>query len=232
MIKLPFHKFLYSTKRTLRYLWYNLLTTLLSIILLIILKSAGLNISIKDSYANDISNEQNMLLVFLMCFDGVIVSPLFEEITFRLALKPNMNRIALCTAFLLSIIFLLPTGIGSVLKETFGYVGPISYILLGLMLYIGLLSLFNRVDNVYRLLYNCWNSYFMIYASSIAFGLAHTRKIGDGVTDIWLYIPILLPYVISGYIFAKARLKDGFVVGFATHALFNLLVITLNLLHR
>lgn len=222
------NKVLRLLKVSIKYTWYVILATILMIIIESVLSGIGFHLPVRDVSASRLVNEKNIFILVLLCIDRVILGPVYEEITFRLALKPSVKKVALALAFFIPILILVPTGFGKFLTENVVYSGAIVYLLLGGVMFFIIYPFLQSRKGIYDWLFQRFNSRAMIYISSLIFAIVHWNRLSGEASHFWLYAVFFLPYFLSGLIFAHARLKEGFAFACMAHAIFNLLLVMLN----
>jgi membrane protease YdiL (CAAX protease family) len=173
-----------------------------------------------DFAVNNFVQNETFWFVF---FYGIIWAPITEELTFRMGLIFSPFRIALSlVSFTLFTILLFNIPIFP--KEIFGigsFSTLIEYLLfvivvtpvLGFVLRIRILK-----DNFEKLHHRIFR--FLLYFTSIAFGLAHISNYLIGINKIWFIIPLLIaPQLTFGFILGFIRVKYGFKWSVYSHML-------------
>ncbi|MTI24081.1 CPBP family glutamic-type intramembrane protease [Fulvivirga kasyanovii] len=222
--------YLHPLPLALKYTWHMILATLLGAFIEVVLINYQLYVRQPRDYIVAIQKEQNLYLLALVIIDVALITPLIEEAAFRLPLNPTKKNLSLGLSSLIAVCLLVVTGWGKLLADSMRFSGLITFLLFASISYLVFRHNFKN-----PMLLNTISSLFkrksMIYITSILFGLFHYKVIGSPKYT-WLYVPLLFPYYLSGLILAKARIKAGFACGVMTHALFNLLLVLLNLSMR
>jgi len=206
---------------------YGLLIHLLFTIINVLLSKYGL-IEFKTHPTTDLIQATNSPLKLLVIgFLSVFLHPLMEELSFRLMLKPkgynSVIGIGCCIAFLIlqfsQVYQLLPINQEVAFDLLFVVITGATAIML-----IYYKSGKERVNSIIEK-----NKALFILIANVLFGLIHIYVVSEPNYSI-LYIVLLLPYVLVGYLKTYALLKLGFVYAVLCHSLNNLFFVTLNLL--
>lgn len=220
-----------STLKVLSYAWYLMIINFLGTAIWFTLYKAGLCSKRVHSASTTIAESEDMsMLLLTICFTGVVY-PFFEEIAFRLALKPQsrFQIIAGISALIVTWLIRL-TDCHLLLKPYTRFSFSISFILLCgafyILFYYGLQHV--RFYNIVKVV--CDSRYFIYFTSGL-FALFHIHIVGIPSHPL-LYVPLLLPYFLTGLLLARAKIKEGFAYGFMAHAIFNLMLILLNFIMR
>lgn len=163
-------------------------------------------------------------MIFLLT---IIVHPTIEELSFRLILKPNKSNSFLGIGFLL--VFL--TLIFSKLHEKISINNEVAFNSLFIVVGIVVALLIKYVTTRFTFPVNEYlkqNLTKLVFITSILFAISHFYVISEPHYLV-LYIPLLLPYVIIGYILSYARLSLGFMYSILCHSLNNLFFYMINL---
>jgi Type II CAAX prenyl endopeptidase Rce1-like len=170
---------------------------------------------------------------FIVFFSSVLFAPVFEEISYRLWLKPTFWNLTIGFGFLFSNVFgiLLPLNLlfdnlpilslEIYLATYFLLTSVISIFIVGI-----LLLLFEKLikSSNTKLKLNSGKFKFAYYSSVILFGLVHAFNYD--ITKVWLIAPILvLPQLLLGFYFGFVRMNLGFKWSIIAHALHNLILI-------
>ena len=142
-----------------------------------------------------------------------LVGPFFEELMFRLGLKPKPINVVICIFVLSFFIF----G-GRVIIETSFFSKYYQQILLSL---ITTTIIFGIFKNKIILFFKTYNSSLITF-SNITFGLVHIFNIKNLNWTTAIFYPFfVIPQIIIGYFITNLRLKYGFFWGLALHVLIN-----------
>lgn len=143
----------------------------------------------------------------------IVMAPLMEEMIFRYPLTPRLQPlvVAVCAAAGAVWLGVFPQ---SWLGVPFGVVA----------VFFGVLSVayYRR-----RAHFDWWSKrpWIAIYASVFAFGFIHGPNYSTDSVVNWVWLPVLVsPQLWIGLLFVIARVRYGFGVAFAHHALHNALV--------
>lgn len=203
------------------YIGFAFLFSIISNVLLALLNYPNENFAVNNFVQNE-----SFWLVF---FYGIIWAPVTEEISFRLGLKFSPFRMALSlVSFTLFLILLLNIPL---FPDNFLGLGEfsklIAYLLfviittpvLGLVLKIGVLK--DSFEVFHHKIFP-----FLLYFTSIAFGLAHISNYLVGIDKIWFITPLLIaPQLTFGFILGYIRVKYGFGWSVFSHMLNNFMTL-------
>ncbi len=155
----------------------------------------------------------------------IFLFPAIEELTFRLPLR--YTAINLNISVFLFALFAIRS-----LLFRFGSFGLTTFTerwlwsaLLAMMVASAVFVLL-RTEPVKRLTSKIWSDHFksVVYFSCIAFGLAHVNNFTSiTVANLMLAPLLVLPQVISGFIFAFARMRLGMISCIVLHSVHNAL---------
>jgi len=141
----------------------------------------------------------------------VLVGPLMEELLFRSYLKKSKMNIALFVCGL--IYFLLNLFVNNKVLTC-----SISFLLIPLFYFI-------LVKSVNKL--SLWNPYsknqslFLVYLSSVSFGIAHIGNYKFSLEIFCVLLIVLIPKIIGGFVFAMYRIKFGIIQSLLLHSFAN-----------
>lgn len=158
----------------------------------------------------------------------VVFVSVIEELTFRLPLRHsaiNLSISALLFAFSVGDLLLKLSSFGLVTTKERLLWGAIFAILVASVVFVLLL-----IEPVKRLTRNIWVDHFrsVVYASCFAFGLVHlfNYRFTSLTAATLLLAPLLvLPQIISGFVFAFARMRLGLIWCIVLHAAHNLVLL-------
>jgi hypothetical protein len=158
----------------------------------------------------------------------VVFVSVIEELTFRLPLRHsgiNLTISALLFAFSVVDLLLKFSSFGLVTTKERLLWGAIFAILVASVVFVLLL-----IEPVKRLTRNIWVDHFrsVVYASCFAFGLVHlfNYRFTSLTAATLLLAPLLvLPQIISGFVFAFARMRLGLIWCIVLHAAHNLVLL-------
>jgi hypothetical protein len=158
----------------------------------------------------------------------VIFVSVIEELTFRLPLRHsaiNLTISALLFTFSVGDLLLKFSSFGFVTTKERLLWGAVFAILVASVVFVLLL-----VEPVKRLTRNIWIDYFrpILYVSCFAFGLVHlfNYRFTSLTAATLLLAPLLVsPQIISGFVFAFARMRLGLIWCIVLHSAHNLVVL-------
>ncbi len=156
---------------------------------------------------------------------GVLLAPLIEELTCRLALIYKRSNLSISAGLLFSLIFISIFHI-----KLLSYLGFFLIFSVPALIYIILDYNKEKSD---PLLQNLWNKHFYLifYLSSIIFTFLHISNYKIDSFKQGILIPLLLvTYFFTGLILGYIRVKFGFFWSWFTHVLNNLLSVLIILL--
>jgi uncharacterized protein len=144
-------------------------------------------------------------------FAGLFLSPIIEEMLFRLLLKPRFRNIILLFGFSIYMIIV------SILKNNIKYL--IIFSLIGIITLI-LCSNKRSLVKTQKLFLKHFNIVF--YTSCFLFGLIHLTNYQPVSPKLLLSMPIIiLPQVIGGSFMGYIRMKFGIKYSFLFHSITN-----------
>lgn len=161
-------------------------------------------------------NLKKQLWIYLA--EVVFIAPILEEIIFRLSLFFNPWNLSISFSILIAVI-------------VHKFLNDIDTILILFLVFI----LIFRLTMIFKLNLNSfWNKYFkfIIYSSSILFGLVHITNYRFTESYQYLIIPILIfPQLAIGFTLSFTRLyfKKGFLICILIHMIMNIISITINM---
>ncbi len=157
-------------------------------------------------------NNRSVYSSFGYLFVG-LVGPLFEELMFRLGLKPKPINVFINIFVLSFFIF----G-GRIITEITFFSKYYQQILLSIVTSIIIFWVFkNKIIHFYK----AYNTSLITF-SIITFGLVHISNIKNLNWSIAIFYPFfVIPQMIMGYFISNLRLKYGFLWGVLLHILIN-----------
>lgn len=172
-----------------------------------------------DETFSTLLNFKNNPLTLLIVIS--LVSPLFEEIIFRLPLIFSFSNLALAVSLLISLI---------IRKLTGNWI----FILVFLTFYFFLIWINLTYESRLAVI---WGKYFniIVYFSSVLFGIIH---IGNyrfiNINQIIPGIILVVPNILTGFIFSFVRIyyKKGFLLCLVTHSIMNLIAFLIYMLDK
>ncbi len=153
----------------------------------------------------------------------VLLTPLFEELSFRLSLSLKRTSVLLGFSFMISYILLIFDVHHLLPLERFR--PPIFFFTIGLAIYLVTRFI---VPNFELCKERLW---IVILFSSMAFALIHLN-VNTAQTNLLAYFLLLAPYFISGYLLAYARLTMGLGYAILCHSMTNGFYFLINVLLR
>ncbi|NJO01770.1 MAG: CPBP family intramembrane metalloprotease [Bacteroidia bacterium] len=154
----------------------------------------------------------------------VVAAPLIEETAFRLYLSGQPPALFI-SLILMGFYFLMPLPSPTLYYATALYGGSLCILLAFLV--------FNT--NSPARLEKFWKHNFrwIYYFSALLFGLVHLLNYELARPSLWLLAPILvLPQILLGLLLGYVRIRQGFFLAIALHALHNLILIVILLVMR
>lgn len=214
-----FNIYSFSTKKhsfieKFKYLFFSLILylffTFISVILIFAIDYYITNILNYPSISNLFSSankaiDKNGLLKI------IIFVPLFEELLFRLPLKPNKWNMAIFTCVFS--FFMLNGKIFSLEFNSFLFLSILISLSLAILFFLKYTFLTPMLNKNYKMI---------IIFSILLFGLVHITNIEPLYFNLSIFYPIyVLPQIIMGYFISNLRIKFGFFWGLAFHMLIN-----------
>lgn len=198
------------------YLFYFLLV-IGSAILLIIIDSCIVHLfhlpsiaeTMNKNNANEVASFGKSAFIVL-----VIITPLLEELIFRLPLNLKKENVALASALF---VFLMLGGRISIMH------GDLFQVLINLIASITVFFLLKQYLSE-AFLERCKTAYFkyIFYGSAAIFGLLHILNFATSDYRLWIFYPFfILPQFITGLLAGNLRMKYGFIWAWFLHALVN-----------
>lgn len=186
-----------------------------------IFKYFDLNISVFDlkdtTVLNKLTAKYSIIQLWVIT---AIMAPIWEEIEFRLLLRPTRLYIAVS----LSLFYLLHSGSISFKTEKFLNEPAVVAFSLIQAIFIGLFIYYILSESLLETLsYSKFK--LMVWGSVIVFTYVHLKNYGDLNFLKLLLSPVLLLYVfIVGWLLSYLRIRNGFLWCVAFHALHNCLI--------
>lgn len=210
---LKFKKLAYENENTMKivfsFLIFSLCMAISYALLVLIIDSifGGLREFISQSNTNE---SLGVLLKFL------ILSPILEELGFRLGLKINKRYVAISSGIQLSYFIFIGLPDIDILYKV---------LIIAASIFLAFLVINQKVINYLIKHYNIYVAY-----NIILFGLLHVFNYEFTNYKEFLYLPLLiLPQLIMGSYFSFIRLKNGFKIVVFLHILFNMIVLIPNI---
>lgn len=176
--------------------------------------------------AGIISDAESYNALLIMFFLVVILHPLIEELSFRLILNPKRRNLFFGSGFLVSYVILLFSNVHKVIPINREVSFDLLFIVIGSLGALGLFYISKIISIDFSDFVKNRTALF-VFITSLLFAISHFFVIGR--TDFYiLYVPLLLPYFLKGYILAYARLSLGFGYAVLCHSLNNLFFFALN----
>jgi hypothetical protein len=197
------------------YLLALLIIGLISSLSTIILR-AFIDLPIDETLTVPVTFKDHLWNYFILI---AFISPLLEEVIFRLSLVFNPVNISLSISTLTSLI---------VHKISNGIISIIAFILIYLLI--------NQLAFIYKSNFQSFwskNFKYIFYSLSILFGLVHISNYNFFETYQYFIIPILIfPQLAIGFIlsFTRIHYKKGFLICFIIHVLMNMVSVSISLL--
>lgn len=155
---------------------------------------------------------------FLLFISTLILSPIIEEILFRLPLVYSPKNISLSISLLISIIL---AKLNYFDDKYFRLSIAVTF---GILLFLALKNILNKNESVSLRMKAFWskNSKFIFYFSLILFALIHLSNFKALSNHQLLFTPLLVgPQLVTGYFLANIRLSHGLLWSIQLHMIIN-----------
>lgn len=145
-----------------------------------------------------------------LVFMRLLAIPVIEELAYRLPLSGKRNHLRIAIgAFILNQLLVID-------YLFFGFANLESYIILSL----GLLICYLLVGNGQKVFKRGRN---LILISTFVFTCGHAPKLYTDYNNLMVTLVMVLPLIISGFLFCFARLRYGIWFSIVIHSLYNFL---------
>jgi len=171
------------------------------------------------------SSLYKLSIVFLL---SVIIYPLMEELSFRLILNTNRIKTYFGIGFLTTFLFLIFSRIDQKAPINSEVAYNLYFIIISLIIAVIIKIAAEKFNIDVRKGISKYLPFF-IFFSSVLFAIAHFNVVSHP-HHLILYIPILFPYAVMGYILSYARLSMGFFYCVLCHSINNFFMFMMNLI--
>ncbi|MEM1312299.1 MAG: CPBP family glutamic-type intramembrane protease [Patescibacteria group bacterium] len=156
----------------------------------------------------------------------VILGPILEELAFRLYLKPYKRSFLIGIYFYLLLLISTLFSYTESLTNAYYLIGSVIFatlIIIGSFIFIKKVWIEKVIEKYFR---------FLVYLSTITFGLIHITNYENLNQYWWLSLLLVLPQLIVGAVLPYVRVRLGFIWSILTHSLYNaiLVIVPLGLL--
>ncbi|CAD5267310.1 MULTISPECIES: CPBP family glutamic-type intramembrane protease [unclassified Imperialibacter] len=216
----------------LKLLWLSLLVNAVFTIVDLILAKNGLMEPRRHPGNAFIEEETILWRLFVLFVFRAITNPLFEELSFRLALSQKKRDVMWGLSFLTALLLTFFTDIESLARPYFWFMThPVVFVLLGGLTFLLLRPLARKVSEIHEFSGSETSLKWLLLGSAVLFSFIHVFV--SPTTEYWFLYPIIYGrFFVAAYIFAFARLSLGFWYAVACHGAYNGLLFLMTILRN
>ena len=216
----------------LRLLWLSLLSRGFFTVVEVILVQNDLMEPRHHPITTHIEEESVLWRLMVLFIFTAVITPLFEELSFRLALSQKKRDVMWGLSFFIAILLTFFTDIESLARPYLWFFDyPVVFLLLGGLVFLMIRQLVDSVRPGLEFPASRTSLKWMLLLTGILFSVIHVKV--SPTTDFWFLYPVIYAgHFVHGYIYAFTRLQLGFFYAVACHGAYNGLLFLITVLDK